>query len=509
MRNITVLSIGLVVFLCFPTALYAAATGEVVVMQGSEPQNLDASISRGILELNPSMHIFDGLVRREANMELVPSLATSWNQLDDQTWEVKLREGVTFHDGKPLTAEDVQFTFERIIDFKTYKSGLKSLFSFLQEVIVVDDQTVQFKLNKPFASFIRHLALVPIVPKHAVLGMGHEKFIVAPVGTGPYRFVQWNRGREIILEANPAYWRGEAQIKRVIWKGVPEGATRVAALMAGDADIIFDVPVSFVDAIKARPGMAIKTAPGNRTMFLQVNIHKKPFDDIRVRKALAYAIDVDSIIEHVLRGFAVRANGPLPPYVFGYSSRLEAYPYDPEKAKTLLREAGYLQGFVMSITAPLGRYLLGKEVVQAIAGNLEKVGIKVKLNLMETVAFWPYIRYTEREENVKRVDVNFWGMSSMTMDGFYNFSGTTLSGGSSNPFFSNPKADTLLAEALAASTNEVTEARFEEVGHLLNEELPYIFLYYTVNIYGVNDQKLEWEPRADERVYVYDMKLKR
>ncbi len=127
MRNIAVLfrdllSIGLVVFLCFPTALYAAATGEVVVMQGSEPQNLDASISRGILELNPSMHIFDGLVRREANMELVPSLATSWNQLDDQTWEVKLREGITFHDGKPLTAEDVQFTFERIIDFKTYKS---------------------------------------------------------------------------------------------------------------------------------------------------------------------------------------------------------------------------------------------------------------------------------------------------------------------------------------------------------------------------------------------------
>jgi peptide/nickel transport system substrate-binding protein len=492
-----------------PDAAWAKAQGQVVVLQGSEPETLDSSISRGITELNPSLHVFDSLVRREGDMSLVPSLATSWKQLDPVTWEFKLRKDVRFHDGKPLTAEDVKFTFDRIMDVKTYRSEMKSLFHLLKEVAVPDPYTVKFHFTQPFSSFVRHLVLVPIVPKHAVQGKGHDKFLAAPLGSGPYKFVEWVKGKEIVLEANPTYWRGEPAIRKIIWRGVPEAATRVAALLAGDADIIIDVPVSFVEAINARPGYKIKTAPGNRVMFLQLNFHKKPLDDVRVRKATAHAIDVESIIKHVLRGYGIRANGPIPPGVFGHNPTLAPYPFDPQKAKALLKEAGYEKGFDLTLTAPMGRYLLGTEVAQAIAGNLDKVGIRMKLNFMETSAFWPYIQYRQREKNLTRVDANFWGMANFTLDAFYNYSGTTITAAGSNPFLSHPELDKMIAEALATTDEAKTEKLFQEASRILHEDLlAYIYLYYTINLFAGNERKLEWAPRADERVYVYDMKLK-
>ncbi len=492
-----------------PNAASAKAQGQIVVLQGSEPETLDASISRGITELNPSLHVFDSLVRREGDMSLVPSVAASWKQLDPVTWEFKLRKDVRFHDGKPLTADDVKFTFDRIMDVKTYRSEMKSLFALMKEVSVVDPTTVRFHFSQPFSSFVRHLVLVPIVPKHVVLSKGHDAFLASPIGSGPFKFVEWVKGKEIVLEANPQYWRGEPAIQKIIWRGVPEAATRVAGLLSGDADIIIDVPVSFVDAINARPGYKIKTAPGNRVMFLQLNIHKKPLDDVRVRKAMAYAIDAESIIKHVLRGYGILANGPIPPGVFGHNPNLKPYPYDPPKAKALLKEAGYEKGFDLSLTAPMGRYLLGTEVAQAIAGNLDKVGIRMKLNFMETSAFWSYIRFGQRDKNLTRVDANFWGMANFTMDAFYNYSGTTTTGAGSNPFLSHPDLDKIINDALATTDEAKTEKLFQEAGRILHQDLlPYIYLYYTINLFGGNEGKLEWAPRADERVYVYDMKLK-
>lgn len=482
----------------------ARPADEVVVVQGAEPTGLDNTLERGILVLSPARHVLDPLVHWADDMSLVPWLAKSWRAIDGTTWEFKLRDDVKFHDGTPLTSEDVAFTFNRMLDPKT-KSRIRPMFSAIREVRATDPTTARFFLKQPFSSLVSHLPILPILSKAAFQKMGEAKYIAAPVGSGPYRFVQWQKGVRIVFEANPTYWRGAPKIKRVVFRAMPEDATRVAALQSGEADLIMNVPPTFVGALKSMPGVQVRTARSLRTQFLVINHKRKPLDNLRVRQALNYAVGADAIIQAVLGGNAYRSGGPIGPAVWGHNPKLKPFPYDPDRAKALLREAGVAPGTPLTLVATSGRYLMDREVAQAIGGNLEKVGFKVNLQILEYEAVLSLMRGPE--EKRATLDLVMFGNANMTADAYYNFSGNFLSLGGA-PYGGHPEVDRLIDLGTREADRAKQGTLYQEAVRVLMEDwLPIIPLYDVTSIYGVRSN-LDWSPRPDEFIFLHGATLR-
>ena len=291
-------------------------------------------------------NIFDSLVFRTHEGEVIPWLAHTWRALDDTTFEFELVEGVTFHNGEPLTAEDVVFTFERILTeggVGGQTSPRAGLLGPIDRVEAVDDHTVRFHYRETFPQRLLEQALVhfQIVPKDHVEAVGVEEFARHPVGYGPYVFVSGSIDSQVTLRRNPDYWHGAPRLETLVFRMMPEPSTRVAALLSGEVHIIQEVPGDLVERIDAAPGVSVHTAPGTRAYFIELNVSKPPFDDVRVRQALNYAIDWENILSNIYRGYGQRLSTGFLPSGFGFDPDLEPYPYDPERARELLREAGY------------------------------------------------------------------------------------------------------------------------------------------------------------------------
>lgn len=291
-------------------------------------------------------NIFDALVGTTREGEVRPLLATSWQAVDDSTYEFSLRPGVTFSNGEPLTADDVVFTFERIlteggVDGAT--SPRAGLLGPLERVEKVDDTTVRFVYRATFPEELLLQALVhfQIVPQAYMTEVGSSGFVQAPIGSGPFTFARGSLDSQVVLEANPDYWNGAPALKTLVFRMMPEPSTRVAALLSGEVQIIQAVPPDLVERLSGSPEVSVVTAPGTRSYQIELNNAKAPFDDVRVRQALNYAIDWESILANIYRGYGERLATAFLPSGFGYDESLAPYPYDPEKAKALLREAGY------------------------------------------------------------------------------------------------------------------------------------------------------------------------
>lgn len=477
-----------------------AAKEEVVVIQGAEPDTLDASMERGMIPLNLSIHMLEPLLLRDQQMRLQPLLATSWSYTDNRTLHVQIRQGIKFHDGTPLTAADVKFTFDRIMD-KTQKSEQRRYFTDLEKIEAPDDSTVIFHLSRPFAPLVSRLALVTIVPEKVVKQKGNDQFGHAPVGTGPFLFKEWIRGVKVVMEANPQYWRAPSAIKRLTFKFIPEDSTRVAELLVGNADIIVNLPINEVNRVKERKELKVSTAPSLRTMFVLLNTHKPPLNDVRVRKALNYAVDKDVIIQYVLGGYGQKVAGPLGPNVFGYNPNLSPYPYDPERARALLKEAGYATGVSLNLFATSGRYLADREIGQALAGQLAEVGIQVNLQFLEFQAFMQYVRKVNPE-----VDLLQFTNANNTGDANYNLSLNFYSK-SRGLYWNSPDVDALIEKGAETVDQAEREKIYHEALRLIVEEhVPAIFLFNFVDLYGVNAQ-LKWEARPDEMIYLYGVEF--
>lgn len=291
-------------------------------------------------------NIFDGLTRRMPDGEVAPLLATDWRAIDDLTFEFDLRDDVTFHNGDPLTADDVVFTFDRImtegaIDGQT--SPRAGLIGPLSHVEKVDDYTVRFVYLETFpqALVLQGLTQFQIVPQDHLNEVGVAAFMEHPVGAGPFAFVQGELDSQIRLERYDAYWGGTPALQTVVFRMMPEPSTRIAALLAGEVQIIHAVPPDLVDRINSVPGVSVHTGLGTRAAQIELNNRVAPFDDRNVRLALNYAVDWDSILTNIYQGYADRLATPFLPSGFGFASDLEPYSYDPERAKELLGEAGY------------------------------------------------------------------------------------------------------------------------------------------------------------------------
>ncbi len=319
--------------------------------------------TNSIITLDPAMHrdrktetvirnIFDGLVTRTTRDRVVLELASGWRQPSPTTYEFTLRRGATFHNGDPVTVDDVVFTFERILKeggVGGQSSPRKGLLGPLQRVERVDDSTVRFVLERPFPVFLQALVHFQIVPRRYIQQVGDRAFAERPIGAGPFRFVQGTLDSQIVLQRYDRYYGGSPDLPPVgpapaagaVFRMMPEPATRVAALKAGEVHIVEDLPIDLLPDLQRDPRVYVKTTQGTRVYGVELNNARPPFNDVRVRQAANYAVNWDAILKDVYRGYAQRLATVFLPSGFGYNPNLKPYPHDPARARQLLREAGY------------------------------------------------------------------------------------------------------------------------------------------------------------------------
>ena len=362
---------------------------------------LRVGFTQDALTLDPANHrkretetvirnLYDGIMTQTSKSEVVPELAESLRQVDALTYEAKLRKGVKFHSGDEMTADDVKFTFDRLTKDKAMggqTSPRQSLLGPLVSTDVVDRYTVRFKLKEPWPVFPRMLPVQEVVSRKFVEKAGHDALATQANGTGPFRLVEWRSGDSVIMERFADYYGGAAaippvgpaKIDRVIFKIIPENASRVAALLAGEVDIINEVPSFAVNTIQRSGKAKVVKVNGTRTFFVALNVTRRPFNDARVRQAANHAIDKKLMIDRLLGNAATPVAGVLSPESFGAKKGLREYAYDPERAKKLLAEAGYAKGVDVTLDTE-GAF---KDQAEAIASMLTKVGIRAKVQVWE------------------------------------------------------------------------------------------------------------------------------
>lgn len=310
-----------------------------------------------IITLDPAMYrdretgavlrnIYDSLITSTPDGNIEPMLAASWDVVDDRTFEFSLQPDVHFTNGDPLTASDVVFTFNRILEEGAIggaTSPRAGLLGPLESVEKVDDLTVRFNYSETFPAELLLQALVQfqVVPEAYVTEVGADAFAEAPIGSGPFSFVRGELDSQIVLKRNPDYWNGAPELEGVIFRMMPEPSTRLAALLSGEVHIIQAVSPDLVERLSGAPNIEVKTAPGTRSYQIELNNAEGPFTDVRVRQALNHAVNWDDILGNIYRGYADRLSTGFLPSGFGFDTELEPYGYDPEKARELLREAGY------------------------------------------------------------------------------------------------------------------------------------------------------------------------
>ncbi len=503
--------------LVLPTAASAAAagraprpgaepTGRVVVAQGVDPTTLDPHNHEETPASNVLQNIYETLLERDDHLRIVPLLAESYRAVTPTTWEFKLRRGITFHNGEPLDAAAVKFSLDRLLD-PALKAKQAPNFKLVEKVEVRDPFTVRIVTRSPYPTLDAQLAIRGnIVPPNYF--REHDAGHVArnPVGTGPYKFVRWRKDEEVVLEAHPAYWRGAPSVRTVLFKPIPETATRVAALQTGEVDIAVNIPPHLVPALQQDPRVRISRAPSVRTIFVPIYTVKEgkpiahPVADPRVRRAMLQALNADAIIRDVLEGHGVRTAGILTERHFGFDPTLKPAVHDPDRVRKLLAEAGYPNGVDLVLNSPDGRYIKDKEVAEAVAGQLSKVGLRTTVRTFEWATYLNKMVYVHAAEPMYLIG---WGNTTWDADRtYYAF----LHTGEVFANYASPTMDKLLDEAQVSMNPKRRRELYAQVARLIQEDVPVLPLYQQVDLYGVS-RRVQWDARSDERLEMRTVKL--
>ena len=474
--------------------------GEIVIMQGVDANTLDPLMRNSTPEFNVNLHIFDMFLNRNGEtLEIEPAVCETWEAVDENTWHFKLVEGATFHNGDPVNAEAAVFSFERAsrgtLGEKAIVQSLATQVGYVS-ASAVDEYTVEVKTDKPVAIFPDLLTSFEICPA-SVYDDDSEanlaKVAQEPVGSGPYKFVEWVRDDHITLEANPDYWGDAPSIKTVIFRPVPELSARVIALQNDEAQIVVNIAPDVVPQIESGENTRISSVTGGRNIFVGIRCDKEPFTDVRVRQAINYAIDFESIKVALLGGFGEKSSTIVNPP--NHNPDLEPYPFDTAKAKELLAEAGFVEGTEITMDAPNGRYIKDSEMAQVIAQGLEDIGFKVNLRVLE----WS-VYAGELIPSGQTDELFFLGLGSPfsgEQELFYVHPDYSLN----FTFWENQEYLDLYEQL----TNSIDTAERKDLMNQLQavvmQECPWIPVWHQVDFYGVS-KSLEWEARADERIDV-------
>ncbi|UPY35601.1 ABC transporter substrate-binding protein [Sediminicoccus sp. KRV36] len=477
-----------------------------------DPHFFNASFNSAI-----ASHVFDRLTERTADARLVPGLAESWRLVSDTVWEFRLRAGVLWHDGRPFTADDVAFTIERAPNVPNSPGGFGVYLRAITRVEILDPLTIRLHSARPHPSMPSDLGFIPIIARHAASGAATEDFNAgrATIGTGPYRFVAFRAGDRIELIRNDAYWRGPQPWARVSYRMITNDSARLAAVLAGDVDVIDQVPSADLARLRREPRVAIAQVPSLRLIFLAPDFSRlenpvfltdqegrplptNPLRDQRVRRALSIAIDREALAARVMEGTALPAGQWLPPGIFSHHPAIGPPAYDPEGARRLLAEAGFPAGFRLSLHTPNDRYPNDSRTCQAVAQMWTRVGVRT-----EVVAL-PWAAYPARAAR-QEFAMHLIGWGSSAADSFgalMNVVGTfdreRRLGAVNHHRYSNPAMDTLVERALVTTDDAAREALLRDAVRMAAEDVCVIPIYNLINVWATRPG-LRLEARMDER----------
>jgi peptide/nickel transport system substrate-binding protein len=476
-----------------PATAAAQTPNTLVIDTTAEAESLDPALVAQASGFSVINSIFDNLVERDYSGALVPMLAESWTFPDADTIEFKLRQGVTFHNGEPFNAASVKFSIERLLD-PNLNSPLRGGWpQTWQGVEIVDDYTVRFHFSAPEATIFDTMAQSAAMVPPVYYSSNPEDFLAAnPVGTGPFKFVESVRDDHTTLAANPNYWgtdtyKGAAQVPTVIFRPVPTAATRVADLLNGTADMIFDVAPDDIDTLRGHSGDGYQVVTGNaaKLQFVQFMPKKStdPLADRRVRQALNMAVDVNSIVDNLYKGLGRRQSSPIMEGALGYDSSLAAYDYNPTFAKQLLADAGYPNGF--SATMDLANSD-SPDAAMAVIGQLGQVGVKVQSQTFDVGTF--NSNWSQDKSGDLRM-ARWGGLQDPAV--FLNF--TTVCGGFlADQFACNQDATNLAKQAASTFDQDARAGVYSQIAHLLHDDPMGIYLANDVSVYGVGPRVQGW-----------------
>jgi peptide/nickel transport system substrate-binding protein len=474
--------------------LAGAAAQTIVAADSNFERSPDPNNTFSLTDLYINRHIYDPLVEIREGGEIGPMLAHSWQLSDDGlTWTFELRDDVSFHHGTPFTAADVKFTFDRIVD-----GGMAQAFLFrdLAEVEVVDDTTVTFRTSRPAGAFLTSVAMVSIVPADAVEELG-EGFYDVRYGTGPFRFVEHRPNEHWILERNDDYWReGLPRAERVQVRMIFEEATAQAGIQAGEIDILTAVSPDLALVLQGSPDVDVVYVPGFETTYLQVNVGREPFDDPRVVEAFNYAIDRSEITEGLWLGEAQPAAAYVPPGMLGHHEGLEVFPYDPERSRALLDEAGYPDGVTVEMVGPTAVWPQSQQVQEAIQAQAAEAGFDIRLNMLETAAY-------VQNRNEGQYDVVYISSIAVTQEGMRFLTERLLDDVHASGY-QDDEFERLMGELLTATEAAEQQALFEAVQEYLYGAPPHVYLYHPPAIYAVRSDVVGFTPRPDRSLYLWE-----
>ena len=502
-----------------------AMARDLVVALKTEPTSMDPQYHALTPNIQLSQTLFDAMVCTDADLVIKPCLAQSWTA-SGNTWTFKLRPGVKFSDGSPLTSADVVFTLDRVGKVPNSPSSYKIYLQKVAKVEAVDPLTVRITTTDPYPLLPTNMANLPIMSAKAASGAAPEGKTTMElnagnglVGAGPYKFVSWKRGSEIVFERNPYYWGPKPVWDKVTYRPISNPAARVAALLAGDVDLVEDPPTDDLERLQKDPKLTVVTKASNRIIYVALDQHgepspgiqgtnvKNPLLDKRVREALSLAIDRQALVARTMSGVGTPAAQLLPYPMFGASKNLVNAPKaDPDRAKALLKEAGYPDGFAMVLGTPNGRYINDVKVAQTIAAMWSRIGVKTTID-----ANAPAVFFKNRDSYAYSAYMAGWGTSTGEM------SNTLVSllvtpnkekglGTTNRSRYSNPAMDKLVIDAGSMMDDGQRAAALAKASEMAMADFAMLPIHFEHSVWAMK-KGIQFDGRADQQTMVQYMSL--
>ena len=471
----------------------AAASGgkSLTWASGVDIETMDPMVGTSGVAQSIMHAVFDGLVVRGNDMQPTAALATSWDTPDDSTWVFHLRNDAKFINGDPVDAAAVKFSVERFQD-PTTKAAQASLMKPIKSVEVVDPQTVRLTTDGPYAGLLDVLATYFFVMSPSIKGQDANKVVI---GSGPYQFVSWTPGERLVLKANPSYWGSKPKLDQIVMRPISEAATRLVELQSGGVDLVSPVPSLQYSQVEGTGATVARAAGANITIMF--NAEMAPFNDVKVRQAFNYAVDKQAIVSGVLQGAGYVAASPLRDGMLGYDASLQPYPYDPNKAKSLLADAG-ASNLKVELGSSDGRYPNDKLVAQAVAAQLGQIGVQA------TVATSDYGAYVQ---NIIAHKLQFFLIGQVAPVTEINLPQAFLPTGALYQNYKNDQAQAMIQQASRTIDRAQREALYKQIAQTLHDDAPWLYLYAQQDAYGVAKKVTGFVARADGNIWFNDLSV--
>jgi peptide/nickel transport system substrate-binding protein len=471
-----------------------AQSGTIRTAQSVDVLTLDPSKNTAAFALNVYQNVFGTLAVINRDGSVGADVAESWKAEKDNTvWTFKIRPGMKFHNGDPVTVDDIVWTYEKILG--EAKSPVRSYIKAVAAVEKVGSDSVRITTKTPFATFNRTVSLVSILPRKAYTDLGEKKFALKSIGSGPFKITEWVKDSHLNLEANTAYWGGSPKVKSLVFRPMPSEAARAAALSTGEIDVVPVLPPPLVDSLSKQRGVKVVKVVSNRVIYIAYNQNTKPLDNVKLRRAILHAVDREAITTNLLRGLGVPIGQLSPPVMFGHDPSIGVPKFDPEMSRRLVKESGY-DGSQILFQYPNNRWAFADQTSQAIVGYLGDVGINLKLQSMEMAALFPLWLSNKLPE----MYLFSLGISIMDADLLLNlnYESETM-----HAYWSTPEVDRLAKEQRATTDPAKRKDLISKIWQIDRENAIYAPLYNEIHAYGIRDC-VDWTPRPDERTLYKD-----